>query len=160
MLSKLIKAISLASLVFISACASTLISPIKEDDRAIGGEFDGVWKLTQKALSARQTVGTRLFNCKFYNSTAIVLVKNGIGQLQYGKHRGEGNISKKGAFYIEIPTEHKFKNSLGDNDPKNGVTYVFKGFLAKDASKGLFTIGMQAQNNTGCSTKLTITPAV
>lgn len=158
MLSKIIISISLAGLVLLSACASTIIRPIKEADRAVAGEFDGVWKLTQKALSARQSVGTRLFNCKFYNSTAIVSVKNGIGQLRYGKYRGKGNISKKGAFYIEIPTEHKFKNSLGDNDPKNGVTYVFKGFLAKDASKGLFTIGMQAQNNTGCSTKLTIAP--
>jgi len=46
----------------------------------------------------------------------------------------------------------------GTDSARNAVTYVFKGYLAEDATKGLFTIGMEELNNSGCSTKLTIDP--
>lgn len=159
MLKNLITSASIAGLLLLSSCAATLLKPIKESDKDTTGEYNGTWTLTQKALAANQSVGDKLFKCTFYNSTAIIRVNNGVGQLRYGKYSGKGNISNKGAFYIEIPTEHGFKSSSGTNSSQNAITYIFKGFLAKDASKGLYTIGMAELNNSGCSTKLTIVPA-
>jgi len=158
MIRKLITTASITSLLLLSACAATLVKPISESDKDTTGEFNGTWTLTQKALASNQNVGDRLFKCRFYDSKAIIRVQNGVGNMVYGKYNGTGNVSNDGAFYIEIPTEHKFKRSLGTSSAKNGVTYVFKGHLAKDASKGLFTIGMEELNNAGCSTRLTIDP--
>lgn len=139
------------------ACSALIMSPVSDADRDTQNTYDGYWKFETKSISSTQTVGTYLYNCKFVESTTFMNVKNGIGSIKYRGQQHRTNIAKNGTFRIEIPTERRFRKANGNDDVKNRVTEIYQGRLNESGASGLFVLGHEARNNTGCSTKISIT---
>jgi len=138
----------------LSGCAAFIVSPVSDSDRDTTNSYDGKWRLTTVPLSATQTVAQKSFTCTFGKEVSILRVKDGVAFLRgrWSKHRT--NVSASGKFFLEIPTDGRFQRSDGFSEPKNRLTIIYQGILSDPDSPGLYTLGHEAVNNAGCSTKL------
>jgi len=156
MVKQFFTAASFASLLLLSACSSLSTKPISAEDKDTTGQYDGLWILNEKALSARQQIGNSFFRCYFNDVTQSVFVTDGVATMRRGSKSYQSNVASNGRFRIEIPSDSKFTRSSGVNANKNGITYIYTGKLANDNGKGLLTLGMESLNNSGCSTRVSI----
>ena len=63
---------------------------------------------------------------------------------------------EKERFRLEIPTENKFENSIGNSEIKNRVAHNYQGILSEDESTGFFLLGKESLSIAGCSTRMII----
>ena len=142
---------------FLSSCSGLIVSPVSDANRDTKNTYDGRWSLNTRPLNSIQDIGIDRFRCKFVAQTISMTVSNGIGRIYFRGTKHAGNIAGDGKFRIEIPTDRRFTKSDGNNDVKNRITYIYQGFLSADGAPGLFILGKENLNNTGCSTKLDFT---
>lgn len=140
--------------IALTGCASLIVSPVSDSDRDTENTYDGKWRMTTLPLDSIQTVGKTRFRCEFGKRVAILRVRDGVANVNGRDSKILTNVSSDGKFRLEIPTDRKFTRSNGINEIKNGLTVIYQGILSDGEKSGLYILGKESLNNSGCSTRM------
>ncbi len=148
---------SLAFVLALQGCASTVLKPVAESNRDVAGSFNGSYQgiVTNTAL-VQQAQGNWQFNCHDITgkNVGVISVVDGIATLGEEEGTPTAFVSKNGKFRFEIPLQ-EVAAAAGTSDAtiSNGnITIILYGSLDKGA--GSMTYGIAEFANNGCTSKV------
>lgn len=156
------KTTTLLPLLFlvVSACATSVSTPITESNKDSSGTFDGQWLATaQSTATIQPSINNVRFSCRDLGGEKYSFkVHNSQITMYVGSRRATSFVDTNGRFRLIAPYGNvRATGPTGFRINNTNINFVLSGSLTKE--NGILTLGYEEFNNRGCNTTLAIKKA-